>query len=133
MAFLVRIDELDADAHLRSCLPHAPLQHRSNLELGAYLLYGSASALVFHDRGPGYYRELRNLGNRGDELLCHSIGKILVVRVRADVGERQDRNSFPVELFRTDAGPLLPGEDYLVHTQWRVHILYLTSTCPHYR
>src|SRR3989442_9502574 len=133
MAFLVRIDELDADAHLHSCLPHAPLQHRSDLELGAYLLYASAAALVFHDRGPGDNRELRNLGNRGDELLCHSIGKILVIRVRADVGERQDRDPPPVEVFRTDASPLFPGEDYLVHLQWGVDVLHLPSTRTNHR
>src|SRR3989442_1968891 len=134
MAFLVRIDELDADSHLRSRLPHAPLQHRPDLELGAYLLYGSLAALVFHDRGPGNHREFRNLRNRGDELLCHPIGKILVIRVRADVGERQDRDPPPVEVFRTDAaGPLFPGEDYLVHLQWRVDVLHFPSTSAHNR
>src|SRR2546427_401659 len=51
MAFLVRIDELDADAHLHSCLPHAPLQwgldvlhfpstsaHYGKLELVPYVI-----------------------------------------------------------------------------------------------
>src|SRR5260370_33923387 len=49
---------------------------------------------ILHHRGPADNLELRNFGEIVENLVLHSVGKVSIIFVRADVVEGKDRNAF---------------------------------------
>ena len=115
------IYELSVDPHLVTDAPNAALQHVSHAQLLGHPLNLHLLALVGKRRGAGDDEQARHLGQIGDQILGHAIGKILLTWVVAYVHKRQDddggsvgqRKGHPLDRGRFLArlpGPLPEGE-----------------------
>ena len=87
-----RIDELGDDPHSISDAPYAPLEHRRHRELRRDLPKALLPLLERHHRGTRDHVEGAHLRELGDDVLGDSVGEVLVLRVRAEVEERQHGN-----------------------------------------
>src|SRR5690606_33139825 len=94
-----RVNQLSGDSHLVPGLAHAAFQHVAHTEFVADILdvhrpplVGEAG-IVRDDEQPADARQ------RGDDVLHHAIGEIVLFRVPAQVVERQHGNG---RLFRED-------------------------------
>ena len=93
-----RVDQLRGDPHARSEPLHASLENVADAERGANLAQVAAIAvLVLPDRLATDDLELGDAGKFGEEFVLHPAGKEGVVRLGAEVLERQHGNT----LFRS--------------------------------
>src|SRR5215471_12140332 len=90
------IDELPRDAYPACRLTDAAFEHVTDTQLACHLLHVHGAALVGEagiacdDEQPVIPRQ------SGDDVLHHAIGEILLLRVAAQVLERQHRNRWLV-------------------------------------
>src|SRR5438552_7186611 len=84
------IDQLRGDAHPVAALAHAAFEHIAHAEFAADLLHIDRLALVGEARIAGDDEEPADAAERGDDLLDHAVGEILLLRVAARILERQD-------------------------------------------
>ena len=84
-----RIDELAGDAHAVRGLAHAAFEHVAHAELAADLPHVDGAALVGEARIAGDHEQPANARQRGDDVLDHAVGEILLLGVAAHVLERQ--------------------------------------------
>src|SRR5438093_6146007 len=92
MLVLAGFNHLDGYANMVSCLPNASLQNGPSIQLSSDFTDGFRLVLILHDRGAGDHAQLSYLGHGGDELLCHAMREVLVLRVGADVREGENGN-----------------------------------------
>src|SRR5688572_14658211 len=92
MLVVARVDELGGDPYPIAGTPNRPLENRGDAELLANLPQASLGSLVTHRRRPADHFEPLDLSERGQDLLHDAVREILVGRIRAQVGERQDRD-----------------------------------------
>ena len=86
------VDELGDDTHAISGAPNAPLEHRRDLQPGRDLPQALLPFLQRHTRGARDHLEGADLRQLGDDVLRDPVGEVRVLRVRAQVGERQHRD-----------------------------------------
>src|ERR1700733_3163280 len=86
------VDKLRGDAHLVAVLAHAALEHCTNVELTRDV--GDIRILTLEGEGGRARRdlELRNRGERVQELLGKAVGEIVLLGIAAHVDKRQDGN-----------------------------------------
>src|SRR5215472_17418136 len=90
------INQLRHDSHLRACLANRTLEQIANSQFAPDLFHIDRMALVGEARIAGDDKEPRDPGQRGDDLLDHSVDKIFLLRVTAHVLERQHRDRWLV-------------------------------------
>ena len=96
----LRLDELRGDAHAVARLAHAALQHIAHAEFAPDLLHVDGAALVGEAGIARDDEEPADARQRRGDLLDHAVGKIVLVGIAAQVGERQDGNRGTVGLPR---------------------------------
>ena len=84
--------ELRGDTHLLAAPAHAALDHIADAELLGDLLHVHSLALVDKGRVARDHQEPAQLGKRGDDVLADAVGKILLLRIVAHVGEGEHRD-----------------------------------------
>ena len=84
------IDQLSGDAHPVRGLAHAAFQHVAHAQLAADLLYVHRAALVGEARIARDHEQPANARQRGDDVLHHAVGEVLLFGVAAQVLEGQD-------------------------------------------
>jgi hypothetical protein len=84
-----RVDELRGDPDPASGLADATLEHVAHAEALADLADIDVLALEREGRVAGDDEELRELRQRGDDVLGNAVGEILLFGIAAHVGERQ--------------------------------------------
>jgi len=84
-------DQLRGDADPITALAHRAFQHVAHTEFAADLLHVDEAALVAEARIAGDDEQPADTGERGNDLLDHAVGEILLFRVAAHIGERQYR------------------------------------------
>src|SRR6516164_9169960 len=84
-----RIDQLSGDAHPPTRLANRAFEHVADAELAAHLLHVYDLAFVRKTRIAGDDEEPSDAGDRGDDLLDHPVGEILLLRIAAEVFERE--------------------------------------------
>jgi len=89
MRAVSRIDQLSGDAHAVSALSHRTFEDIADTKLAADLLHIDRSALVRKARIARDDEEPADAGERRDNLLDHTVGKIFLLRVAAQIGEGQ--------------------------------------------
>ena len=98
------IDELAGDAKLVATAADAALQHVGHAELLPNLADIDRSALVGERGVAGDDEQPAAARQRRDDLLRHPVGKVVLLRIAAHVGERQHRN-------RRQPGTVAPCDD----------------------
>ncbi len=88
--------ELRRDAHAVAALAHAALDHIADAELLGDLLHMHRLALVDERRVARDHEEPAQLGQCGDDVFADAVGKILLLRIAAHVGEGQHGDGRPV-------------------------------------
>ena len=83
---------LRADAHPIVTFADRPVEHVTHAEFPAYPLHIDHAALVGESRAPGDHEQPPDAGKSGDDLLHHAVGKVLLFRVLANIGEWEDRD-----------------------------------------
>src|SRR5688572_4421256 len=105
MRSVTGVDELRCDADPPTGPPHAAFEDRADVER----LPDSADVLVLvsecERRGTRNDAQAWHAGQRVEDLLGETVAEVLVFLVRAEVGERQDRDR-GLELSRLDRAPL---------------------------
>ena len=92
MRAVCRVDQLGGDAHAVAGFAHRALEDVANAKLAADLLHADRLALERETRIAGDDEEPTDARERGDDLLDHAVGEILLLRVAAQIGEGQHRN-----------------------------------------
>src|ERR1035438_5361414 len=93
MRVRARVDQLDVEMHLPAGPLNAPLEHTGYAEFRRDpFQIAPFRILVGHDGGAGNDSKIVNLGERRDHLVLQPFGEEFIVRVRAEVFERQHRN-----------------------------------------
>ena len=90
------IVELRRDAHAVAALADAALDHVADAEFLGDLLQVNGFALVGERRVARDHEEPAQLGQRGDDILADAVGKILLLRIAAHVGEGKHGDGGPV-------------------------------------
>ena len=85
------LDKLCGNAHAVARLAHRAFEHVANTELAADLLQVDRLALIRKARIAGDHKEPANAAERGDDLLDHAVGEILLLGIAAQVLKRQYR------------------------------------------
>src|SRR5690349_18630573 len=87
------VDQLCRDAHAIAVLSHGAFQEIAHAELATDLLCIDCPTLVGKCRVAGDDEEPPDAGKRGDYLLDHTVGEILLLRIATQIGEgkRRDR------------------------------------------
>src|SRR6516164_108498 len=87
-----------------------------------------AVAPILHHRGAADHFQLRDLGETIEDFIMHTVRKISVVLIRAEILERQDGNAFlmlryagwlPVKKKAGFTGPEEPGQKQPGQDQWQ--------------
>jgi hypothetical protein len=86
------VDQLTADTHAATGLPHAAFEHIAHAELAPDLFYVDRAALVGEGRVSGDDEQRRVMRQRGDDLLDHTVGEIFLLWIGAQVLKWQHRN-----------------------------------------
>src|SRR4029453_4724028 len=81
------IDELSRDAHPICRFANAPFQHVAHPKLAPDLLHIDGAPLVGEARVAGDDEQRLEVRERRDDVLHHSISKIVLFRITAHVGE----------------------------------------------
>ena len=92
MLVALRIDQLRDDAHAIAGAAHAPLEDRRSIQLRTDLAQAVLAFLERHDRGPRNHLETADLRQVGNDIFGDAVGEVLVLRIRAQVEERQYRD-----------------------------------------
>ena len=85
-----RVDELRIDTDLVTGPAHAAFQHVAHAQLLRRPRAPSARALEGKDRVPGDDEQPRDLRQVGDEVLGHAVDEVRLLRIAAQIRERQD-------------------------------------------
>ncbi len=86
------IDELSRDAHPVCRFANAPFQHVADPKLTPDLLHVDGAPLVNEARVAGDDEQRLETRQRRDDVLNHSISKVVLFRVTAHVDEWQNGN-----------------------------------------
>jgi hypothetical protein len=86
------IDQLPGDAHLRARLAHRAFQDIADPRFAAYPAHINGLALVGEGRIAGDDEEPSDTRQRGDDLLDHAVGEMLLLRIAAHIGKGQHRD-----------------------------------------
>src|SRR5438132_5599744 len=84
------VDQLRGDAHSAACFADRAFQDIADAELASNVLYIDGPPLIGEARIAGDDEEPTDAAERGDDLLDHAVGEILLLRVAARILERQD-------------------------------------------
>ena len=84
------VDQLRGDAHTSACAQYSSFDYAIHAELMRDLRQGLRASLVRHHRCTRDHRHVSQLGEIGDQRLCHRIGEILLRRIAAEIRKRQD-------------------------------------------
>ena len=84
------VDELHVDAHAVSAALNAALEHIADVQLAADLLQIDGLALVGEGGVAPDHERAANPRKIGRQALRDAVDEILLLRVAADIGERQD-------------------------------------------
>ena len=93
----LRLDKLRGDAHTLAGLAHAPLQHIAHAKLAADLLHIDRASLVGEARIARDDEEPADPRQCCGDLLHHAVGKVVLLRIAAQIGERQNGERGPVQ------------------------------------
>src|SRR5215831_16609287 len=86
------VDQLRRDAHAAGGSTHRAFEHVADAELAPDLLHIDRLALVRKGRIAGDDEEPTDAGERGDDLLDHTVCEIFLLGVTAHIGEGQHGN-----------------------------------------
>src|SRR5258707_279096 len=86
------VDELTRDAHLVPDFAYAAFKHVTDPKLATDLLYVHGPAFVDEARIAGDDEQAGKAGKRRNDVLHDPIRKVLLLRVAAQILERQNRN-----------------------------------------
>ena len=86
------LDQLAGDANAIAGLPDAAFQHITHAEFASDLLDIDGFALVGEARIAGDHEQRLEARQRGDDVLDHAVGEILLLGIAAHVLERQHRD-----------------------------------------
>ena len=89
------VDELDVDAHSVSAALNAALKDIADVQLAPDRLHVERFALVRERRIPGDHDRASYPREVGREAFCDPVDEMLLLRVAADIGERQDDDREP--------------------------------------
>ena len=84
------VDELHVDAHAVSAALNAALEHIADVQLAADLLQIDGLALVGEGGVAPDHERASNARKVGRQALRDPVDEMLLLRVAADIGERQD-------------------------------------------
>jgi hypothetical protein len=87
-----RVDQLRGEADAIGRLAHAALQHVAHAEIAGDLPHVNRPVLVDEGRVAGDDEQPPEARQRGDDVLDHAVGEVLLVGVIRQVGERQHGN-----------------------------------------
>ena len=85
------VNQLRGDPHTVGDLAHAAFDRISHPQFLAHLLHSYCPALVGEAGVASDDHQLRQLGKRRNDVLGHTVGEVLLLRVAGHVDERQDR------------------------------------------
>ena len=83
------LDQLRADADAVAASPHRAFKDIAHAKLAPDLLHVDRLAFVGEARISRDDEQPADAAERGDDLLDHSVGEILLLRIPAQIGERQ--------------------------------------------
>ena len=89
MNIALRVYELDDDPNAFSRLLHATLQHVCGAQFSRHLTQIFRTAFVFGGRGARNHLKIADLSDCGEDFILDTVGKIGVVRIVAQIFERQ--------------------------------------------
>src|SRR5262249_35453653 len=89
-------DQLPGDPHPVPGLAYRAFEHIPHAQLAADLLYVDRLALVGEARITGDDEEPADAGERRNDLLDHAVCEVFLLRVAAQIGERQNRDRWLV-------------------------------------
>jgi hypothetical protein len=92
MAACPGVDQLGGYANPVSRLPDASLEDVADLQLAGELVDLHGLSLEIEGRVAGNDEDRRDLGEIGDDVLGDAIAEILLLRITAHIGERQDED-----------------------------------------
>jgi hypothetical protein len=84
------IDELSGDAHSICRFANAPFQQVAHPKLAPDLLRVNGASLVGEARVAGDDEQRLEPGQRRDDVFRNSVGKIILLRIGAQVGEGEN-------------------------------------------
>jgi len=117
------VDQLDRDAHAFAHASHAALDHEPHAQLARDLRGIDFGAAIAERRRPRADRQHVPARHLGDDVLADAVAEELLVRITADVGERQHANRDALApCFRHRPGSRLRGR------QWRVRDVFGQGT-----
>jgi hypothetical protein len=87
-----RIGQLNRDSHLPAGLAHAALEHILDSPFIAHVLQLRRLALAGEGRVAGDYKQVRKPREVGDQVIGDTVAEIFLLRIPAEVGEREHRN-----------------------------------------
>jgi len=90
------IDQLRGNSHPASRFAHRAFEHIADAEFAADLFHIDRLTLVRKARIAGDHEEPADAGERGDDLLDHAVGEVLLLRVAAHIGKGQHRDRWLV-------------------------------------
>ena len=85
-------DQLRRNAYPLPCFPYRSFEHVPHVEVLPDLLHVDRAALVGEARIARDDKEPADARERRNDLPDHAVGKILLLRIASDIGERQYRN-----------------------------------------
>ena len=107
-------DQLRRDPHPMPRFAHAAFEHIAHAQLLADLLDVDGLALVGEGRVAGDHREGAPAGEQRDDVLGDAVGEKFLLRIVAEIGERQYRDRAVIienrRARRTAAAPGLPAD-----------------------
>src|SRR5882724_6750775 len=87
-----RVNKLRGDPHPLAGFAHGPFKHIPHPKLPPDLPYVDSLSLVRKTRIAGDHEKPADAAERGDDLLDHAVGEVLLIRIAAHICERQYRN-----------------------------------------
>ncbi len=84
------VDQLRVDPHLSRRLSHTAFEHITHAQIFRNLLHFHRTALVGEDRIAGDDEQARYVREIGDQVIGHPVHEIIVFRILAEIGKRQD-------------------------------------------
>ena len=96
------VDQLGRDAHPIVDLPHTALDHVAHPELATHLRDAHRAALVDEGRVARDDRQAGDPREAGDQVLGQPIGEVLLLRIGAQVVQRQNRDRGPARKGRNE-------------------------------
>src|SRR5215467_15431614 len=91
------VNELRSNSHLVTRLPNTAFDQGPGTQFSSYIPCSLLRPLVGHHRCPRDNSQLLNSGKRGDHLLRHTIRKISLHRIRAQIRKWQNSNTMSIK------------------------------------